>query len=212
VAVLVAVAGAFAVWCGRARRGWLLAVMVAAAALLVPLLAKVVGTDYVYPRNMIGAWVALAVVIGAAACARLGVVAVAALCAALLALTIAVDTDTKLQRADWRGASAAIGKAREARAIVVPAVGDDPIAYYAHGTRLPRGETTVSELEVLSFAAAPRARGRAVPAGFRVVGRRTVAGFRLVRYRASTAHTLTRPALARARLGIGHAAVVVQTP
>ena len=211
-ALLLAATSALAVWHGRARRGWRLALAIGAAALAVPLAAKALGADYLYPRNMIGAWAPLAVVLGAAACRRAGAVALAALCVAFLALTIAVDVDTKLQRADWRSAARAIGPAREPRAIVVPAVGDDPISYYSHAVKLPRGTATIPELDVLGFTAAPRPRDRSLPAGFRQVERRRVGRFTLVRYRATGARRLGRPELARARLGSGHAAVVVQLP
>ena len=211
-AVLLALAGALALWRGRVRRGWWLAVAVGAAALAVPLAAKAVGADYLFPRNMIGAWVPLAVALGAAALSRAGALALAALCVALLALTIAVDIDTKLQRADWRGASEVIGAARAPRAIVVPALGDDPVSYYSRAAKLPRGAATVPELDVLGFTAAPRPRDRGVPAGFRRVERRRVGRFTLVRYRAAAARRVGRPELARARLGTGHAAVLVQVP
>jgi mannosyltransferase len=232
-AVLIVVAGALALWHGRRRRGFLLAAGVGAAALAIPLLAKLAGADYLYPRNMVGAWVPLAVALGVAAAAPrvavavdsnssgqvqprewspAGAVAIAAVCAAFLALAIAVDTDTKLQRADWRAAARAIGMAREPRAIVVPAIGDDPISYYARGERLARGSATVREVDVLGFSAAPLPRDRRVPAGFREVDRRAVGRLTLVRYRAPGAERLGRPELAAARLGIGHAAVVVQAP
>jgi hypothetical protein len=202
VAVAVAVGAAVAVRAGRARRGWWLAVAVGGAALVVPLVAKVVGADYLYPRNMIGAWAALAVVLGAAASGRVGAVVVGALCAAFLALTIAVDTDVKLQRADWRGAAAAIGPASEPR----------PVAYYADAAKLAHGSATVREVDLLGFTAAPRARSAALPPGFRAVSRRRVGRFTIVRYRASVARRLSRPELARTRLGVGHAAVLVQAP
>ncbi|HKP92243.1 MAG TPA: glycosyltransferase family 39 protein [Thermoleophilaceae bacterium] len=218
-AVLLAVAAALALWHGRAYRGFRLAAGVGAAALAIPLLAKVVGADYLYPRNMIGAWVVLAVSLGAAAAAgagagwsRAGAAAIAGLCAVFLAIVIAVDTDTKLQRADWRGAAEAIGAAGAPRAIVVPAIGDDPIAYYTEGRRLPRGGATVDEILVLGFSAAPGPRDRQVPAGFKRRGRQEVGGFTLVRYRAPRPVRLGRPELAAARLGVGHAAVVVQRP
>jgi hypothetical protein len=211
-AVLAAAVAAIALWRGREQRGLRIAAVVAAAALAVPLVAKLAGADYVYPRNMIGAWVPLAVVAGAAAASRLGAVALAALCATFIALTVAVDVDTKLQRADWRGAARALGPARVPRAIVVPAIGDDPLAYYARAARLPRGTATVPELDVVGFGAAPRPSGRRVPAGFEQVERRRSGAFTIVRYRAAAARRIGRPELARARLGTGHAAVLVQVP
>jgi len=211
-AVALAAVAALAVWQGRSQRGWRLAAGIGALALATPLVAKAVGVDYLYPRNMVGAWVPLAVALAAAAWSRMGALALGGLCAALLALTIAVDLDAKLQRSDWRGAAAAIGPASEPRAIVTPAVGDDPIAYYTGGVKLPHGAVTVSEIDALGFSGARRPAGRQVPQGFRPVSRRRVAGFILVRYRSALPRRLGRPELALARLGTGHAAVVVQRP
>ena len=101
-AVVLAAVAALALWHGRERRGWWLAAGIGAAALAAPLAAKAVGVDYLYPRNMVGAWVPLAVALGAAAWSRIAVLALGALCAALLALTLAVDLDAKLQRSNWR--------------------------------------------------------------------------------------------------------------
>ncbi|MFL5782285.1 MAG: glycosyltransferase family 39 protein [Thermoleophilaceae bacterium] len=226
VALAVLVAAALAVWNGRRRRGFWLAAGIGVAALLIPLAAKALGADYVYPRNMIGAWVPLAVALAGAvavggpigaqlqprAYSIAGAGAIAAVCATFIALNVAVDTDAMLQRADWRAAAQAIGPAHTPRAIVVPAIGDDPVAYYAHATRLRHGAVSVAEIDVLGFSAAPRARDRRVPAGFTLVARRGVGRFRLARYRAERASAVTRPALAAARLGTGHAAVVVQRP
>ena len=211
-AILLAGVAAFALWRGRARRGWWLAAGIGAVALATPLAAKAVGVDYLYPRNMVGAWVPLAVALGAAAWSRMGALALGALCAALLALTIAVDVDTKLQRSDWRDAAAAIGPAREPRAIVTPAVGDDPIAYYTGGVKVAHGAVTVREIDALAFSGAGRRASRRVPRGFRQVSRRRVAGFVLVRYSSALPRRIGRPELALARLGRGHAAVVVERP
>jgi hypothetical protein len=212
-AILLAAAAAAALRRGWPVRGWRLAIALAGAALAVPLAAKAVGADYLFPRNLIAAWVPLAVVVGtAAAWPRVGPLIVAGLCAAFLALTISVDLDTKLQRADWRGAARTIGPATGPRAVVAPAVGDDPLAYYLGGVRLPHGAAAVREIDVLSFSAAPRSRRRRVPAGFVRTGSARAHGFTLLRYRAARPTTVSRPELARARLGVGHAAVVVQRP
>ena len=111
------------------------------------------------------------------------------------------------------GMAAAIGPASAPRAVVVPAVGDNPMAYYLPGTdRLSRPTASVAEIDVLAFAAAPRDRARLVPAGFAEAARRRVGAFTVVRYTAARPSTLTRPQLARARLGVGHAAVLEQRP
>jgi uncharacterized membrane protein len=212
-ALLVAAAAALAVWRARELGRWWLVAAIAAAALAAPLLAKVVGIDYLFPRNLIEAWVPLVVALGAAATVpRVGPLAIAALCATFVALTIAVDVDTKLQRADWRAAAHAIGPATQPRAVIVPAVGDDPLSYYLpHASRLAHGGARVAEIDALGFSAARRSHG-GVPAGFAPAGRRRVGAFTLVRYAAARPRALTRSELAAARLGVGHAAVVVERP
>jgi uncharacterized membrane protein len=213
-ALILAAVGAVAVLRARSIGRWWMAVAISAAALAVPLLAKLVGLDFYFSRNVLEAWVPLAVAVGAAAAVpRIGPPAVAALCAAFLVLTIAVDTNTRLQRADWRAAAAAIGPASAPRAVIVPAVGDNPIAYYLlRADRLSRPTANVAEIDVLAFTAAPRSRSRQVPAGFVQTARRHVAAFTLLRYTATQPRALTRPALARTRLGVGHAAVLEQLP
>ena len=195
-------------------RGWWLVLAIAVAALALPLAAKAVGADYVFHRNLIGAWAPLALVVGtAAAVPRFGPLALAGLCAALLALTIAVDVDTKLQRADWRSVARAIGGAPQPRAVVAPSIGDDPLAYYLPGrTTIERGRASprVSEIYVVGFTAAPRSAARRVPAGFVRGGRTRVGAFTIVAYVAAAPRVVARARLAEARLGMGHAAVLVQ--
>ena len=217
VAVLL-VAGALALWHGRARRGFALAAAVGAAALAIPLVAKMVGADYLYPRNMIGAWVPLAVALAVAAAgvtgatwSRAGALAVAAVCATFLAVTIGVDTDAKLQRADWRGAARALWPADRVRALVVPAIGDDPLGYYAHATRLRHGSLKVDEVVSVGFTAAPRLSDRHM-SGFEAVDSRRAGRFTLVRFMFPQRQRLTRPELANIRHWTGHAAVLVQRP
>jgi mannosyltransferase len=208
----VAVAAGFAISSGRARRGWQLAAGVGVAALVIPLVAKAVGSDYIYSRNMIGAWAVLVVALGAAACTRWGAVAVGAVCAAFLALTIAVFTDDKLQRADWHRAAVGIGPTIETRALVVPAIGDDPMVYYLGGRKLTRGAVETRRIDVLGFAGAPAPRGRVIPRGFRRFSTEKIGRFDLAHYAASSPRLFTRSQLARMRLGTGHAAVVVEEP
>ena len=85
---------------------------VAAAAVLLAVLLAAAGKDYVVARNLIVAWVPLAVVAAAGwATSRAGLLAAAGFCAASLAIVIAVDNESRLQRPDWRGAAKVIGPA-----------------------------------------------------------------------------------------------------
>ena len=76
----------------------------------------------------------------------------------------------QMQRPDWRGAAAAMGRASGPRVLVVPRNGNEPIAYYrdAREFRPPRFRSArVREIDVLSkTGAVSTPRG-----GFRLVAR-----------------------------------------
>jgi mannosyltransferase len=183
------------------------------AALLVPALLMAVGIDFFYPRNLIPALVVLLLVPAAgfavARANRAGLLAAFVLCVVNVAAVVAVSSDVKLQRADWRRAAAAIGSTGTDRAVIVPFIGDDPIAYYLPRTRRATGPATVSEVDVLGFAQAGRARRRPPVPGFREFDRRRFGQFTLTRFRGPP-HTVRRADLRRASLGTGHVALLVQ--
>jgi hypothetical protein len=90
------------------------AVMVALAAtgLLIPLVAAVVGSDYLLGRNLIASLVpltiAVAIGLGASRAGWVGATATAGLCVLSTAIVVGVATDSDLQKADWRSLAALI--------------------------------------------------------------------------------------------------------
>ncbi len=122
----------------RTRRGAALVGAIAAVGVLLPLALSFVGQDYFLTRNLIAAWLPLAIVI-AAACALPGMRPIGAgLAAGLIAIFVAADyqiqTNQYLQRPDWRGLSHTIGPAPVTRGILIAGgTTADPLRIYLPG-------------------------------------------------------------------------------
>jgi len=123
-AILLALVVALVAFGGdhRTRRGVAVAGLIAGCAWVAPLVLGLLGHDYFLSRNVIGAVVPLAVVLGAACAAPRARALGAALAMALIALfvyaTIQVQTKPYLQRPDWRAVAHALGPATVPRAIL----------------------------------------------------------------------------------------------
>ncbi len=106
----------------RARRGAAVAAVIGGAVWVLPLLAALGGQDYFLSRNVIGAVVPFAVVLGAACSAPrlrvLGGLLALVLTAMFAYATIQVQTQAYLQRPDWRSVARALGTATVPRAII----------------------------------------------------------------------------------------------
>jgi mannosyltransferase len=122
LALVVLAIALLAVTARKERPGALTALSVGAAALLLPLVLAVIGEDYLLYRNLIGAWILLAVGAGILLAAR-GAPTLTALAALLvslqLAATITIANRPSLQRENWRAAVTRLGIRPHARAIVV---------------------------------------------------------------------------------------------
>jgi len=212
-AALVALRGGLRLHAG-ARRGFALALGIGIAALAIPLALRLVGEDYFYARNLIGAWIALAVALAVAAEVRLvGPVVLCAVCGMFLALDVVTDTEPRMQRADWRGVSRVIGPAPHARALVVPKEGRHALTYYLRRVReLPAGSSAVSEIDLLGRSSAPGPRFGPMPAGFRRVSRTRSGRFYFLRYLAPRPRRVTIDQLRNARLDQPRASVLLQGP
>jgi hypothetical protein len=111
-----------------------------------------------------------------------------ALAAVWLATDVRVALDRSLQRDDWRGAVAALGPAREARAVAVSRSFETvPLTVYLRNTAaLPASGTAVREIAVIRLA-----RGSSPPPlrfpGFALLARRRTTSYELLRFRASRA-------------------------
>jgi mannosyltransferase len=199
------------------RRGLLVPFGIAVAAVGLALVLALAGKDYVVARNLIVAWVPLAVVAaggwGASRAGATGLLAAAVFCAASVAVVIGVDREARLQRPDWRHAAKVIGAAPAQRALVVPFIGDDPLAWYLPNARVVRhGSVRASEVDVVGWALRRTHVPRPPAPGFRLVSVRRSGKLTYVRFTAARAVAIPRTRLSAAHLGKEHGAVLVQTP
>lgn len=182
---------------------------VAACVVLLPLALAELGRDYYVARNLMPAWIPLAVVVGAACTAPRTRLAGAALAVVLLGVFlwagVHVDDNPQYQRPDWRGVAAALGKPAGPRAIVAydGTFATGPLAVYLRGIAwkgtgqappLNRVPVKISEVDVVGniWDRGPRA----LPAGVRLVGRRRVDSYLVERFSLASSWDLTAAEIA----------------
>jgi mannosyltransferase len=197
----------------RERRGRVL-VGLSAIAALVPVALALAGADYLLDRNVIAVYVplVLAVAAGLGAWRRLGLAGAAVICAVAVVVDVQVASQAKLQRDDWRGLAAALGPAREPRAIVVtPDYAKKPLRLYA-GSMPPLAPAgaDVIEVDVIGNARPVAFRDPPPPAGFALASRKITPSYELVRFRAPAPVHVTPDALAGSRLGPKPPAILVR--
>jgi hypothetical protein len=143
----------------RRRARPLIAVAVVAAAL--PLALAGVGVDYFQYRNLLAIWPLVVILVAVALSvtgSRLAALAAGGLACTFLTLTLAVDLNPALQRADWRFASAALGRPRWSRLIVItPNFEADPFRLYVTTARLFDGDRIrVREVDLVGYRISTR--------------------------------------------------------
>jgi hypothetical protein len=154
----------------------------------------------------------LAVAAGLGAWRRLGLAGAAVICAVAVVVNVQVASQAKLQRDDWRGLAAALGPAREPRAIVVtPDYAKKPLRLYA-GSMPPLAPAgaDVIEVDVIGNARPVAFRDPPPPAGFALASRKITPSYELVRFRAPAPVHVTPDALAGSRLGPKPPAILVR--
>jgi uncharacterized membrane protein len=179
---------------GRDRRGGLL---MAALALAVFAGAILVSRNYYHDRNLIEAWIPLAIVVAAILAAprlgRLGIILPAAVCVALAAITLSVAATPSWQRDDWRGMMAAIGPRSDRVLVIDPWSVNGPTEYYRATAPLPAHGRRTRELVEIRFR--PGAVDFRAPAGFKLVEQRRMRYIRLRRFRAARPTVVTAATL-----------------
>lgn len=174
------------------RRGGLAALSVGLGTIAIPLLLLVVGLDYFFFRNLILAWLPLAIGLAAGfASSRWGLAAGAALCVVFLIADVAVFREPNLQRDDWRAVAAAVTASGKPAAIdVYPAWDTEALNYYApalvqEGARPLRVRSLwfIGVSSQFSGWKAPAALRFDVPSGFRLVSTRALQHFVISEYR-----------------------------
>jgi mannosyltransferase len=177
----------------RMRHGAMLALLIAAGGVLIPILLAVFGADYLAPRNLVGAMVPVTALIALAfaaidrqpprqpsppagarervrrptlagsIAARAGTILAAVTAVAFLALSIDVDLSPRLQRGNWRDLARAIGGASGARAITTVELGSAPLEYYLAPLRHLPRGASVTVREIDETGYSPLRPGAARP-------------------------------------------------
>jgi hypothetical protein len=190
-------------WTGAVERhGGLLALTIGSAAVVLPLTlataAHVAGhsDDYFYFRNMIGAWIPLAIaaaaVLGTRRAGILGAIMACALSAVLFSSVIRTDVRPNLQRDDWRGAVRTLGAARATRAIVTDP-DFKPILRLYRPSVVPMSKRggRVDEIVLIVTGDNGTLSDFRAPSGFERAGRRQVQHLTLVDFRSRTLRRVT---------------------
>ncbi len=171
------------------RRGAAFAAAVAAVTLLVPVILAALGRDYLVPRNLMPAWIPLAVVLGAACTVPRARIVGAGLAIVLLAAFVIagvrIAQNPQYQRPNWRGVAAALGAAPGPRAIVAYDGGfaAQPLTVYMPGIPWQsRPDQVVSVSEVDVVGSTWQSTIRPLPPGTTLISRRTVDGFLVERF------------------------------
>jgi 4-amino-4-deoxy-L-arabinose transferase-like glycosyltransferase len=142
---------------GRERHRGLVFAGLGVATIAAPLVLALIGPDYLIARNVLAAWLPLgiAVAAGFAAGRHEGVIAAGLLCVIGVFMVIAVASDDRYQRDDWRAAAKALGNPGQPRAIIVtPASGRVPLLLYLKGAHAsPAAGVDVKELAFVGLAA-----------------------------------------------------------
>jgi mannosyltransferase len=185
----------------REERGALIALTVAGAGVLIPVVLTMLGADYLAPRNLVAAMVPvsalLAIVIAARRTGRVGMGLATLLVLALLALTIDVNLSPRLQRGDWAGVATALRAAQPDHVITTVELGAAPLEYYLpHLRNLARGSSvTVTEVDETGYAPLRKSAGHPPAPGFRLSERRNIHGLIVYRFTSSAPVTISEEVL-----------------
>ena len=140
------------------RSGARVVAALAAAVLLVPLLLAEVGHDYYLARNLIAAWIPLAVLVGAACTAPrtlpAGMPLLMILLGGFVYSGIYIDRHAGYQRPDYRGVAHALGPVAPQRVVVAYGGENDAqsLSLYLRGASWeapPESPLTVREVDVV---------------------------------------------------------------
>jgi mannosyltransferase len=240
VALLILVGIGYGLWCvlePREERGALIALVLSACGMLIPVALVAVGADYLAPRNLLAAMIPLtaliAVVIVANRTGRVGMAIVGLIALAFLAITTDINLSPRLQRGDWRDLAHAIASSSPSpsrssppspalaalagigvplRAITTVELGAAPLEYYLPSLHnLAAGATiTIDEIDETGYPPLRPDAGQPPVPGFRLVQRRNIHGLILYRFVSSVARPVSETALRRHVITEAHPEVLVR--
>jgi mannosyltransferase len=181
----------------REERGALIALTVAGAGVLIPIVLALLGSDYLAPRNLVAAMVPvsalLAVVIVARRTGRVGMGLAALLALTLLVLTIDVDLSPRLQRGDWSGVARVLRSAQPAHVITTVELGSAPLEYYLPSLYdlAPEKRVKVTEIDETGYAPLRKSAESPPAPGFHLSERRDIHGLIVYRFTSSVPVTIS---------------------
>ncbi len=190
---------------GATRGRWLVATALAAMAL--PVVLALAGSDYVLDRYLIAALVPLLAVAAAGFASRPA--AGVALTLLFCAFTLDSAADDELHREDWRG----VARTLPAAAVVVAtADADRPLRWYAPGVRPVTTPVVTRDVVLLASwrIGKPRPPTPPPPGGFVLAGRTDGPTTTVVRFRAPAPVPVEPGALAPLTLDSSEAPVLLQ--
>jgi hypothetical protein len=162
---------------------------VAAFAILVPIALAALGTDYLVARNLIAAWLPVAIVVAAACTAPrtlpFGVVLSILLLGAFVYAGFKINATPQYERPDWRGVARALGTPSGSRAIVAydSSYATQPLSLYLRGVPWSQriaGPVSVGEVDIVANAYSTPTSN--LPSGVRRISTSTVGTFLVARY------------------------------
>jgi mannosyltransferase len=199
----------------REERGALIAALIAACGVLIPVVLVAFGADYLAPRNLVAAMIPLtaliAVLTTTPAAGRAGVALLAVSAVAFIAITIDVDLSPRLQRGDWRGVAQTLRGGSPALAITTVQLGAAPLEYYLPGLHNLRPGSSAQLAEIVETGYSPlrASAGRPPAAGFGPLGRRNIHGLIVYRFTAPSPRPVSEATLARHVITLVHPEVLI---
>jgi mannosyltransferase len=216
VALLILAGIGYGLWSvlePREERGALIALVLSACGVLIPIALVAFGADYLAPRNLIAAMVPLTALIAVVTVAhrtgRVGMTIAGLIALAFLCVSIDVNLSPRLQRGDWRGVAHVIASPR---VITTVELGAAPLEYYLPPLHnLARGAIVkTSEIDETGYAPLRSGAGLPPVPGFHLVQRRDIHGLILYRFVSSVARPVSEIALRRHVITEAHPEVLVR--
>jgi len=231
--------GCWRVLTPREEHGALIALAIAAAGILIPIVLVLVGADYLAPRNLVAAMIPvtalIAIVVPSQRAGLTGIAFVVTIAVAFGAISIDVDFNPRLQRGNWRDLArtlslparhtvSSLGRALTAgalgagavtalgdRVIVTVELGSAPLEYYLPPLHnLPPGQAVaVREIDEVGYAPLRSSAGESPAPGFRLLDRVDVDGLIAYRFVSPVSRIASEGALRRDTITLAHPEVLV---
>jgi mannosyltransferase len=199
----------------RERRGALFALSIAACGVLVPIVLAVFGADYLAPRNLVAAMIAvtalIAVLLASPAVGRAGTPLALIVVLAFAAISLDVDLSPRLQRGNWREVARALRADGRQRAITTVELGAAPLEYYLPGLHNLRAGSTalVSEIDETGYSPLRASAGDPPAPGFHLFARLNVDGLIVYRFVSAVPRAVPEALLRRHVITLAHPEVLV---